>query len=374
MKVLLATMSLDATGTGTAQRTRFLARYLARAGADCQVVTMEDGDLAEGLRAEGVDVYATGFLKLPYHIPFINFRRLDRMVRRAEVLHLLGYWSLLSVFVAWRARSHGRPYFLSVAGEFASLTLQSPVKRVFHRLFGRKMIDGAHALVAITELERQQMVDLLRIDPGKIVVVPNGVEAAGTELQKDQRLPDSPFILFMGKLFEIKGPDLLLEAFANVADRFPDVHLVFAGADFGMLEGLTARRNALNLTDRVHFTGFMDERARQAAYQQMLMLVVPSRNEAMSLVALEAGAEARPVLLTDRCGFDDVQEVGGGRVVPATVQGLSDGLVDLLSHPERLNDMGSRLKAHVLTNCGWPSIADQLLRHLDNARGMQKTT
>lgn len=367
MKVLLGTVSLDTEqGGGTAQRTTSLARYLTFAGAECRVATMQDGDLAWTLRADAVPVYATGYVKLRYHVPLVNFRRLDRLVREADVLHLLGYWNLLSVVLAWLARRHSRPYLLSAAGEFAALTKGGPMKQWFHRLFGLRMIAGARALVAVTELERQQMIDLLPLDPHRVFVVPNGVEPIGDDAGAgvDATLPDAPFVLFMGRLAPIKGPDLLLEAFTAAAQRFGDVALVFAGPDLNMRKQLEARSRDLGLGGRVVFTGFLGSEARQAAYRRALMLVVPSRDEAMSLVALEAGALGTPVLLTNRCGFDVVEEIGGGRVVSATVEELRDGLITMLASRDCLPEMGERLQVYVLQRYGWPVIAERLLHWL----------
>jgi glycosyltransferase involved in cell wall biosynthesis len=368
MKVLLGTMSLDSLhGGGTAQRSRFLARYLARGGTACQIATIQDGDLARGLREEGIPVYATGFIKPRYHVPLLNPFRLRRMVRWADALHILGYWNLLSVTLGWLARRHGRPYLLSAAGEFAALDSGSWLKRVFHHLFGKNLIGGAYAVVTITELERQQLIARFGFDPRRVVAINNGVEPARGHATMDSRLPDGRFILFMGRLAHIKGPDLLVQAFATVTRHFPDIRLVFCGPDGGMLETLKRQCSALGLDDRIVFTGFVDSSARETAYRRAIVLVVPSRDEAMSLVALESGAVGTPVLLTDRCGFNDVEAVGGGRVISATVEGLENGLMEMLNSGERLQDMGRRLQSHVLAHYGWPAIADQLKALLRDA-------
>ncbi|MEN6464135.1 MAG: glycosyltransferase, partial [Syntrophaceae bacterium] len=84
--------------------------------------------------------------------------------------------------------------------------------------------------------------------------------------------------------------------------------------------------------------------------------VVPSRREAMSIVALEAGINGTPVLLTDQCGFDEVARIGGGMVVPATVRGIQEGLGTLLRDLSKLNNMGEKLKAYVFENYLWENI------------------
>ena len=71
------------------------------------------------------------------------------------------------------------------------------------------------------------------------------------------------------------------------------------------------------------------------------------------------------MLLTDRCGFDEVEAIGGGRVVPATVEGLRDGLNAMLSRRSTLPHAGERLRLHVQLGYAWPAIVARLACHLE---------
>jgi glycosyltransferase involved in cell wall biosynthesis len=81
----------------------------------------------------------------------------------------------------------------------------------------------------------------------------------------------------------------------------------------------------------------------------------------MSIVVLEAGLVGTPVLLTDRCGFDEVSTVGGGKVVAATADDLAVGLDSLLTNRSELADMGNRLKSHVQHGYTWDVIVERFL-------------
>jgi glycosyltransferase involved in cell wall biosynthesis len=170
-----------------------------------------------------------------------------------------------------------------------------------------------------------------------------------------------PYLLFVGRLNPIKGPDLLLAAAVLVREQLGDVRIVLAGPDEGMGAALQAQAAAAGLHDRVVLLGPVHGRVKVAAYRGARLLVVPSRQEAMSLVALEAGASGIPVLLTDACGFPEVERVGGGRVVPATPEGLADGLRSLLAEPAGLSQMGRRLQLLVLADYTWDRAARSYL-------------
>lgn len=358
MRVLLVTLSLDAArGGGTAERTRRLALGLAALGTPCEVVAIEDGSLAEDLRRAGIPVHATGSIRLKFTIPMINPLSLYGLVRRADRIHVLGYWNLLSVATARLARMLGRPYVLSPAGEFAGLVEPRPIGRLFHRLFGVGMIRNAASLLAITALERSQMTEHLGSLAPEIFILPNGVPTPSDSCPPPE---GKRTVLFVGRLAPIKGPDLLLEAFASVAARHPDVQLVLAGPDFGLRDQLANRIVELGLEDRIFLAGYVDEDRRSTLFGSALFLCLPSRAEAMALVSLEAGAAGLPLLLTDQCGFDEVAEIGGGAVVPATVEGLAAGLDRLLADRGELPPMGQRLRAHIRDNYTWPRLAGVL--------------
>ncbi|OHV63558.1 hypothetical protein LCM4577_32135 [Mesorhizobium sp. LCM 4577] len=367
MKILLTTISLDSRkGGGTAERTRRLSTHLTAKGHQCEVATMQDGDLAEKLHQGGIPVYATGSVRLRFTVPFINPVRLAQSVRRADALHILGYWNLLSVVTAFLASRLGKPYAFSAAGEFVGLERPRPIARLFHALFGQRMIRDASLLIAVTQLERRQILDRFQIPEDRVIVVPNGVEEYVEAVSGDQHSQlAAPYVLFVGRLAEVKGPDLLVQAFADVAQEYPEVRLVMAGPDFGMRAMLEALVKEKQLEDRVVFTGHLSEKDRTDAYSRALLLAVPSRAEAMSLVALEAGVAGTPVLLTNQCGFDEVERVGGGLVVPATVVGLRDGLRTMLSELGALRPKGRILQSYVREKFTWPSIVDGLVSQLE---------
>jgi glycosyltransferase involved in cell wall biosynthesis len=365
VNVLLTTISLDGErGGGTAQRTYFLARHLRALGVHVEVLAIEGGSLCQELGSAGIPAHVTGSIRLRFQIPLLNLLRLRRLVRSADVVHVLGYWNVLSVAVCALARASQIPYALSAAGEFAALDRPRLDQIAFHAVFGRRMIAGAASLIAITERERQEVAERFDVSSSRVVVMPNGVCEPIAPAVEDDRLPTRRFVLFLGRLAYVKGPDLLLEAFGQIASRAPDANLVFAGPDFGMRTALVERAHELGLADRVSFLGYADDHLRRNAYLRAEFVVVPSRSEAMSLVALEAGAAGKPVLLTDQCGFDEVGGFGG-HVVPASIEGLARGLGELLDPSADLARMGQELREFVLEQYAWPKIGQRLLAHLD---------
>ena len=174
-------------------------------------------------------------------------------------------------------------------------------------------------------------------ETGTVAPLVGGAEPDNAEL------PDAPILLFIGALAPLKGPDLLLEAFAQISKTFREVRLLLIGPDRGMHASLVARARLLGIEDRVHFRACLDEPLRLEAYLRAVALVVPSRSDAMPIAALEAGAAGVPVLATEACNFNELAQIGGGLVVAPNSAALAEGLSRMLGDRAALQRMGERL-------------------------------
>lgn len=378
MRVLNVNMTLDLVhGGGTAERTFQISRNLAKAGEGCDLLVLDLGLTVKQLKAlEDVRVFALPCLNKRFYVPKVSPGRVRRIVEDADVIHLMGHWTLVNALVYLFARYLKKPYVVCPAGALPIYGRSRSLKRFYNAIIGRRIVRDADGHVAIVGGEIPQLADY-GVPAKGVRVIPNGIEpedyrARGRPTLRDEHgVGDAPYVLFVGRLNEIKGPDLLLEAFVGVSHGLPDHHLVFAGPDEGMLRGLRERMLQAKIGDRVHFVGPLRGEEKSRALHAAEMLVVPSRQEAMSIVALEAGICATPVLLTDRCGFDEVAEVGGGVVVTASVEGLRAGLSEMLKEPNRLDEMGEKLRAFVGSRYTWDAAVE---KYMDLYRCILKET
>ncbi|WP_096697346.1 glycosyltransferase [Polaromonas sp. AER18D-145] len=364
MRVLNVTNSLDLkTGGGTAERTFQMSRFLALDGVTCTVLTLNLGlDTQRVQELAHVRVEALDCLLPRFYVPSLGWQRIRRLVDQADVIHLMGHWSVLNALVYLAARRAGKPYVVCPAGALPLFGRSAWIKRAYNLLIGNAIIRNAAAWIAVTEGEFSHF-EQYRIAARAVTIIPNGVSVPDAALLgrsvsiAQKELTATPYILFMGRLNRIKGPDLLLEAFVSIASQLPGLHLLFAGPDGGMLAELRATVEQQELARRVHFLGHVDGEAKANVYRSASLLVVPSRQEAMSIVALEASIFGTPVLITDQCGFNELAvSIDPRLVVSATVPGLATGMVDLLADPLVLARVGQRLKEFVETRYAWSII------------------
>jgi glycosyltransferase involved in cell wall biosynthesis len=359
------------SGGGTGERTLQMSRFLRNAGAECAILTLDVGlDTRYVDSLSGIPVTALHCVLPRYYIFPLPEPRVTELVQWADVIHVMNHWTLLNAVVYRAARRAGRPYVVCPAGALQVYGRSSLAKNLYNQIIGNRIIRDAKACVAIADNE----IGPLRqygIADDRISLIPNGVDpvafgsADPVAFRRKFGLDDAPFVLFLGRLNRIKGPDLLLQAFSQVRDTLPRLDLVFAGADEGMLGSLKAMAQNTGIADRVHFIGPISGSDKTGAYSAAQLLVIPSRQEAMSIVVLEAGICGTPVLITDQCGFNEVEAIGGGMVVPASVDALILGLRAMLKDAGALQSMGLKLRDYVTRHFLWESMARKYLELFD---------
>jgi glycogen synthase len=168
---------------------------------------------------------------------------------------------------------------------------------------------GVRRAAAVTACSRFTLDDAverfgLHRDGGR--VVPNGVEIAGDGgVPRPIAVPFQRFVLGLGRVVAKKGFDLLLEAFALLAPRRPDLGLVLAGDGPGRT-GLAAHAARLGVADRVHFAGALGRAEVAWAMAAADVFVLPSRVEPFGIVVLEALRAGRPVVVSSRGGAGEI--------------------------------------------------------------------
>ena len=368
MRVLNVNSSLDfKTGGGTAERTFQMSRVLAKQGVRCTVLTIDTGLEDERVSAlRPAELVAIPVLWRRFNVPRMRWKTIRRLVEEADVIHLMGHWSVLNALVYIAVRRAHKPYAVCPAGALPLFGRSGWLKRLYNFCIGSAIIRDASAWIAVTAGEFPHF-ESYGIPAARVTVIPNGVceddfpVVDTASFRRKNGLPDERVILFMGRLNPIKGPDLLLQAFALVKDLIRGCQLVFAGPDEGMRPGLVALAQSEGITSRVHFLGFVNGGDKSAAYRSASLLVVPSRQEAMSIVALEAGICGTAVLLTDQCGFSEIRTVDPRLEVPATATAIAAGLVRLLADPGVLVQVAPLWKRFVSQRYAWDVIGPSYL-------------
>jgi glycosyltransferase involved in cell wall biosynthesis len=368
MRVLNVNSTLGLkTGGGTAERTFQMSRFLASQGVQCTVLTM-DIELDEQRIADlaPASVVALSCLWKRYYVPWTKWKKIRQLVEDADVIHIMGHWGVLNALVYLAARFSNKPYVVCPAGALPLFGRSQIIKRVYNWVIGYAIIRNASAWIAVTKSEFSQF-KAYGVDESKITVIPNGINVDNFPSVEPQmfinkyQLPYSPIILFMGRLNLIKGPDILLNAFIQAQKDLANYHLVFVGPDGGMLPMLQKRAQEADVAEKVHFVGYVGGDDKSAAYHAADLLVVPSRQEAMSIVALEAMVCGTPVLLTDQCGFNEIKSINSNLEVTVDANKIAEKLVGLLADKTLLQGIAISLQNFAIDNYSWDHVIKKFL-------------
>lgn len=164
-----------------------------------------------------------------------------------------------------------------------------------------------------------------------------------------------PRLLFVGRLMPQKGIDLLLDALSRLPVGL-GLDVVGHGPDRDSLE---ARAAALGVSDRVTFHGAVKQHALPAFYQRAAALVVPSTDEGLGLVAVEAQLCETPVVAFASGGLPDViqHERTGILVEERSAEALATAIQTMLERPDRGASLGGAGRLHALATFAPESVA-----------------
>lgn len=252
-----------------------------------------------------------------------------------DVAHLHACHNLPVALAARACRRAGLPYVSQPNGTARRIERRRAGKWLFDILFGRGFLEGAAAVLAVSEWERRQL-EADGLPPGRCHVVANPLAPApaplpdGAAFRRRHGLAADPVILFLGILSPRKHPEVLAEAAARISRP---VQIVFAGPDLGATEATRHAVDRLGLRERVRFAGVLEGNDRFAALAAADIAVYASRDEAFGLSALEALQAGTPVIVGDDAGCAEViGSVEGGLLVkPGDANALAAALARMLA-------------------------------------------
>jgi glycosyltransferase involved in cell wall biosynthesis len=171
-----------------------------------------------------------------------------------------------------------------------------------------------------------------------------------------------PLLFFLGRIDPfMKGLDLLIDAFAGLAAKYPELELIIAGkGDPASEAALLAQARAHGLEKRFSLRQSISEEEKRRLLARCLMMVSPSRFEGFGIAVLEASAAGKPVVVSRASGFkQSVSDGYSGIMVDIEDKlALPAAIMDLLDDPEKRKRMGKQARewAHHFT---WDAIAEK---------------
>jgi D-inositol-3-phosphate glycosyltransferase len=305
-------------------------------------------------------------------------------VLRAEAHHEPGWYDVvhshywLSGQVGWLVRDRWGVPLVHSAHTLAKvknlLLAEGDVPEPRARVIGEEQVVAeADQLIASTDEEAAQLVDLYGADPAVVRTIAPGVDletfvpgdSAAARRQLGLR-PDVPTVLFVGRIQPLKAPDIVLRAAAHMRADVPDLQVIVVGGPSGSglaTPGwLTALATDLDLDGVVRFVPPTDRASVASYYRAADVTVVPSYTESFGLVALESQACGTPVVAASVGGLTTAvaDGVSGQLVDGHDPEQWGKVLADLLRTPAELDVLAAGARGHA-ERFSWQHTTDGLL-------------
>ncbi|MCZ2844970.1 MAG: glycosyltransferase family 4 protein [Candidatus Bathyarchaeota archaeon] len=204
-------------------------------------------------------------------------------------------------------------------------------------------------MIALTNKERDDHVLFRITDEDKFVVIPSGVKLnkfrelpfnEKQNLKKELGIPENSLIIgTVGRLEPVKGPEFLIKAAKHIISKYPDAFFIFTGNGY-LRQNLDRIASKLGLRENIIFMGWRDDAARIiSAYD---VFVLPSLNEGMGRVLVEAMALGKPIVASNIGGIPDLVIHGknGFLVSPKNPKELAKYIQILLEDEKKREKMG----------------------------------
>lgn len=267
----------------------------------------------------------------------------ERNLRKFDIVHMHVYRTFQNIVLYRYCKKFNIPYIMDAHGSVPYYKRKNFIKKLFDRIWGKKILRDACLLVAETKIGVDEYMDL---DPnlprGEIAILsppfdtdeyinlpPRGLFRKLYNITEDERV-----ISFLGRVHHIKGNDFLIKGFAEYVNRGERARLVIIGPDDGHMEECKQLAKELNVADHVIFTGFLGGEHKNSALVDADIVVQLSRQEQGAWAPMEAVLCGTPIIVTSHTGTgEDIKRLDAGYLVDFDdISGLADRFEEIFQH------------------------------------------
>jgi glycosyltransferase involved in cell wall biosynthesis len=360
-------------GGGVARAVLDFCRVFAALGHEVTLVTNDSTDVPPEWRGEPSAGAPRAIVLDPLGGPLQRLGRssreaVDGLLASADVLHLHGPWEAANAQWGAAARRRGVPYVLTPHGmlDLWSMRQRRWKKRLYLALAGDTFLRGAARVHCTARAELDQASRWF--DKSRGVVIPYVIDLApyaslpGPEPARAKFgiAGDVPTVLFLSRVHPKKGPELLIDAAAELKRRGVACRTLIAGpGDPEYIDDLRERARDCGVDGLVEFVGMVRGEEKLSLYQAADVFVLPTSQENFGLVLLESLACRTPVVTTGGVDIWKELQEAGGVIVGQNVLEIATAVEGVLTDPARRASLGERGRAWVMEHLAPDRVARQ---------------
>ena len=352
-----------------------ISKKLIQFGHEVTIVTTNfelDEDYAKSMQDIGVKVIPfkcifniKSFLISP---ELKNWAELN--IKYFDIVVLHTFRSYQNNIIFYYAQKFSIPYIVQANGSVLRIVEKQNLKRLYDLIWGYKLLRNAHKVIAVSKCEAEQYMSM-GVKSNKIVIIPNALDSdrfkqlpkKGVFRQKLGIHSDAKMVLYLGRLHKRKQIELLITAFKNVLNDIDNAILIVGGPnqDHNYVKDLMKLVKNLDLTDKVIFTGYLDDILQ--AYCDADVLVYPAVYEIFGLVPFEAIMSGTIVIVSDDCGCGEfIGDAKCGYLMKSgDIDDMKLKILGAFGNNEENQEMIKRGQEYIVKNLSWNEVTKKFI-------------
>lgn len=281
------------------------------------------------------------------------------------IVHVHGVFSYLGSLAVRASYRRKIPYVLEPYGAYDPACFWAnlwPLKVVYHNLFTRWELRNAAAIRVASKFEATPLQEALADERIIIAIIPYGVDLPNPATHGEIGTPDHgrrPIVGFLSRLAKKKRPEWVVEACSRLRSEFPLLRVWIAGSDDGHRRVVETTIAKLNAQDWTSVFPFLQGDEKRQFFDSISLLALPSKDESLGAVVLEAMAHGVPVVVTPGVASHVyVDAAGCGLTVEDSIDGVTNGIRQILQADKVA--LGRRGREYVEKHLTWPVVAKQV--------------
>ena len=365
---------------GIARVVHDLSHAFTKQGHEVHVITYKEGNTKE-FEKDG-DVYVHRVVNYPINannlvdwVMQLNFCMIEKA---ADVIKQFGKFDLIHAhdwLVAYAARALKNSYKYPLVATIHA-TESGRNKGIHDKTQGYvndvewMLTYEASNVICNSMYMKNEIKNLFGKPVENIHVVPNGInvnkfdnQERDWEFRRNYAADNEKIVFFAGRIVYEKGIQILLEAAPKILQNYNDVKFVIAGRG-PCMDDLKAQAERLGISNRVYFTGYLNDVQITKMYKAIDVATFPSLYEPFGIVALEGMLAGAATVVSDAGGLNEIVSHGidGMKSYSGNANSLADSILEVLFNKDLCNQIAKNAHEKVVKEFNWDVIAKKTMK------------
>lgn len=233
------------------------------------------------------------------------------------------------------------------------------IKQQIYKWVNKKVAKKSSHIITISNFVKNDLIKFTGVNPEKITVTLESADELPKGNEPVDELIGKKFIMYIGRPTPHKNLRRLIDAFALLQKKYPDLTLALAGkkdSNYAHHETYVNEHGIKNVV----FTGFISDEQLRWMYENTAVYCFPSLSEGFGLPGLEAMLHGAPVASSTATCLPETHGDAAHYFDPFSVEDIAKSIDDILSDDKLRNELVKKGKKHVKT-FSWQRMAEQTL-------------